>query len=86
MSFISVKEAVNGAFQGMLKGEIQEAIGETIQGANKEATQTLLSGQNQQALNVPPYKYQLEHFQGHLKEHFKGIFMEHFRKYLKSAL
>ena len=41
MSFISV----NGHFQGMPKGELQEVIGEIIQGANQEAPQSLLPGQ-----------------------------------------
>ena len=51
MSFISVKEAVKGAPQGELKGELQEAIGETIRGANQETLQSVVSRLFQGALN-----------------------------------
>ena len=43
MSFMSIKEAVEGALQGVLKGELQGANRETIQGANHEALQRVFS-------------------------------------------
>ena len=61
MSFILVKEAVNRA----LKGELQGAIRETIQGANQDALQSILSRLFQEALKGPPNTFQLKHFQVH---------------------
>ena len=49
----------------MLKRELQGAIRETIQGANEEALQSVLSRLIQGALKGPPNRFQLKHFQGH---------------------
>ena len=65
MSYILVKEAVKGAFQGG-----------TIEGANQEAHQ----GQLLQAFDVSPNKFQFEGFQGQFKEHFKGYLLEQYLK------
>ena len=42
LSFMSVKEAVKEALQGVLKRELRGANKETIQGANQDALQSVL--------------------------------------------
>ena len=62
---MSVKEAVKGALQGVLKRELRGANKETIQGANQDALQSVLSRLFQGALIGPSNRFRLKRFQGH---------------------
>ena len=67
----------------MLKGELQGAIRETIQGENQEALLSVLSRLLQGALKGPTNRFQLKCFQGHFKEHLREYFQEHFMEQFK---